>query len=162
MASLGIFCERADFGKHVHELFERAHFADLAKLIAKIFEREFFFAELAFELERGFLVNGLLGAFDQRHDVAHAENARDDALGIETFERVVFFAEADELYGRAGNFADGKRRAAAGVAVKLGENDAGEAEALVKFSGGADRVLTDHGVGDEENFAGLQFFLEMC
>src|SRR5580765_4124972 len=158
---LGNILQRADFGEHVHELFERAHFADLAKLIAKIFQREFFFAELAFELERGFLVNGLLGAFDERHDVAHTENARDDALGIETFEGVVFFAKADELYGGAGNFGDGKRRAAASVAVKFGENDAGEAEALVEFAGGADRVLTDHGVGDEEKFAWLQLFLEM-
>ena len=59
--------------------------------------------------------------------------------GIEAFERVVFFAEADKFYRRAGDFADGERRAAAGVAIELGENDAGEAEALVKFAGGTAR-----------------------
>ena len=117
--------QRADFREHVHELFERAHFANLPKLIAEIFQREFFFAELALQLHRGFFVDGLLGAFDERHDVAHTENARDDSFGIEAFEGVVFFAEADELYGRAGNLGDGERRAAAGVAIKLGENDAG-------------------------------------
>ena len=30
----------------------------------------------------------------------------------------------------------------------------------MKFAGGFDGVLTDHGVGDEKNFGGLQFFFE--
>ncbi len=45
-----------------------------------------------------------------------------------------------------------KRRAAARVAIELREDDAGEAEPLVKFAGGAHRVLADHGVRDEQNF----------
>src|SRR5579863_1034241 len=149
---LGVFGkvgERADFGKHVYELLERAHLADLFELIAKIFESEFFFAELAFELHRSFAVNRCFGAFDERHQVTHAEDAGDDAFGEEAFERVVFFTEADKLYRRAGDFADRESSAAAGVTVELGEDDAGESEALVKFSGGADSILTDHGVGDE-------------
>ncbi len=80
--------------------------------------------------------------------------------GIKAFQGVVFFAQAYELYRRAGHFADGKRRAAARVAVELGENDAGEAEAFVKFAGGTDRVLPNHGVGDEQHFAGLQFLFQ--
>ena len=111
-----------------------------------------FLAQLAFQLAACLVVEGLFGAFDQRKNVAHAENARNDALGIKRFQRVVFFADAHELYRRAGHFADGKRRAAARVAVQLGEDDAGEAEALVKFARGAHRVLPDHGVGDEQNF----------
>ena len=109
---------------------------------------------------RGFFVEGAFRAFNQRKNVAHAQHARNDALGIEAFERVVFFAKADELYRRASHFADGKRRATARVTVELGENDAGEAEALVKFAGGTDRVLPDHGVGDEQHFAGLQFLFQ--
>src|SRR4030095_3521374 len=104
----------------------------------------------------------LLGAFDERKDVAHAENARNDSLRVKAFESVVFFPQADEFYGRAADFADGKRRAAACVAVKFGEDDAGEPEALVKCTGGANSVLTDHGVSDEENLARLQFLLEMA
>ena len=70
---------------------------------------------------------------------------------MEGFERVVFFADADELDGLAGDLADGERCAAAGVAVHLGEDDAGERELLVELVGGVDRVLSGHGVGDEQD-----------
>ena len=66
--------------------------------------------------------------------------------------RVVFFADADELDRRAGDFADGKRRAAAGVAVELGEDHARDTQPLVEFPRGAHGVLPDHGVGDEQHF----------
>ncbi len=79
-----------------------------------------------FAVERGF------GFFDERHHVAHAEDAADDAVGMEGLEGVGLFADADELDGLAGDVADGEGRAAAGVAVHFGEDDAGEAEARVK------------------------------
>ena len=106
-------------------------------------------------------VDCFLGFFDEREDVAHAEDARDDAVGMKRFERIVFFADACEFHRRARHFADGKRRAAARIAVELRQNDAGDAEALVKFSGGANGVLADHGVGDEENFGGREIALEL-
>jgi hypothetical protein len=45
------------------------------------------------------------------------------------------FAHAEELDGLAGDVANGEGRAAAGVAVHLGEDDAGEAEAGVEIRG---------------------------
>ncbi len=139
----------------------RAHLSDLAQLVAKIFEGEIVFAELAFQLARLFQVDGFLDALDQAEHVAHAEDARHDAFRQKWFERIVLFADADELYRRAGDFANGKRSAAAGVAIHLGEDHAGDAEALVKFAGGADRVLTDHGVSDEEQLGRIQFVLQV-
>ncbi len=62
--------------------------------------------------------------------------------------------------GRAGNFADGEGRAAARVAVELREDDTCDAELFVKFACGANSVLPDHGVGDEQNFGGIQFALQ--
>ena len=79
--------------------------------------------------------------------------------GIERLERVVFFADAHELHRRAGDLADGKRRAAARVAIHFGEDHAGDAQALVKFAGGAHRVLPDHGVCHEQDFRGVQLAL---
>ena len=61
--------------QHVHDFFERPHFANLLQLIAEIFQRELFLAQLAFEVGRRFLVDGLLHALDQRHNVAHTKNA---------------------------------------------------------------------------------------
>ena len=54
------------------------------QLIAKILQREFAARSLRSSSRGLFLVDGLLGALDQREHVAHAEDARDDALGIET------------------------------------------------------------------------------
>jgi hypothetical protein len=71
------------------------------------------------------LVDLLLGFFNERKDVAHAENAGDDPLGIENFQLIVFFADAHELDGLAGDVMNGERRAAAGIAIKLGQDHAG-------------------------------------
>src|SRR6266849_893946 len=103
---LGKILERTQLGEHVDDFFERAHLANLLELIAEIFQREFFFSKLAFKIGGGFFIDGLFHAFDERHEVAHAEYAGYDAVRIKTFKGVVFFAEADEFYGRAGDFAD--------------------------------------------------------
>ena len=71
---------------------------------------------------------------------------------MEGFKRVVLFAHADELDGLSGDLANGKRRAAASVAVHFGEHNAGERKLLVELVGGVDRVLSGHGVGDEQDF----------
>ena len=94
----------------------------MPELIAKILKREFGLAELTLQFFRRFAIHGLLGALNQRQDVAHAEDARNNSLRIESFQRIIFFAEPDELYGCAGNFGNAQRRAAARVAVELGKN----------------------------------------
>ena len=47
------------------------------------------------------------------------------------------------------------------VAVHLGEDDAGEAEALVKILRGVDGVLAGHGVGDEEDLLRVEQLFEL-
>ena len=75
---------------------------------------------------------------------------------MEGLKRVVFFADADELDGLAGDLADGDRRAAASVAVHLGEDDAGKRELLVEFVCRVDGVLSSHRIGDEQNFLRIE------
>ena len=133
----------------------------MPQLVAEIFERKAVATEdLGGKFVGLFLVDLRLGFFDEREDVAHAENARDDAVGVEGLERVVFFADADELDGLAGHLADGDRRAAAGVAVHFGKDDAGERELLMEFVGRADGVLSGHRIGDEQNFLRIEQALE--
>ena len=62
-------------------------------------------------------------------------------------------AGADELYRHTGHVADRDRRAAARVAVELGQHDAGQVERLVEVAGRTDGVLAGHRVGDEERLA---------
>ena len=153
--------EGADGGQHLEDALHGAHLLDLPQLVAEVFEREAvaeqgLLGELLglFAVERGF------GLLDERHHVAHAQDAADDAVGMEGLEGVGLFAHADELDGLAGDVADGERRAAAGVAVHLGEDHAGEAEALVEVLRGVDGVLAGHGVGDEENLLRVEQLLE--
>ena len=75
---------------------------------------------------------------------------------MKRLERIVFFADADELDGLSGDLADGERRATASVAIHFGEDYAGECELLVKFVSGVDGILPGHGIGDEQNFLRIE------
>src|SRR5215213_1084372 len=104
---------------HLEELIERPHVPQLLKLIEEVLE-----VELALEhpvlMALGFLfVSMLLGAFDQRNDVAHPENAAGEPLRVERLKCVDLFSGADKFDRNAGDCADRKRCAATGVAVHL-------------------------------------------
>ena len=153
--------EGADGGEHLEDGLHGAHLFDLTELLAEVFEGEAvagegFFGELLglAAVEFGF------GVLEQGGDVAHAHDAGDDAVGVEGLEGVGLFAGAEELDGRAGDVADGEGGAAAGVAVHLGEDGAGEGEEIVEGLGGVDGVLAGHGVGDEEDFGGVEELFE--
>ena len=79
---------------------------------------------------------------------------------MEDLEVVHLFSRAHELDGGAGDLLHGEGCAAAGVAVHLGEDDAGEAEALVEGLGHVYGLLPEGGVGYEENLVWLDLGLE--
>ena len=139
---------------------QRAEFLDLAEHVAEGFEGDFAFAERLLLLLHLVLVELLVRFFDQRDDVAHAEDAAGHAVGVEFLEVVELLADADELDRHAGDVLDGERRAAAGVAVELGEDDAVELERLVERLGAVDGVLAGHGVDDEVDLVGLDALVD--
>ena len=96
------------------------------------------------------VVDGLGRLLDQADDVAHAEDAAGDALGVKRLDRADPLAGADEHDRLAGDRAHRQRRAAARVAVDPGQHDAGDAGALAKRLGEVDRVLAGHRVGDQQ------------
>ena len=71
---------------------------------------------------------------------------------MEGLDLVKLFAGADELDGLTGHSLDRERCAASGIAVKLGEHNAGDIEILVKGLCCADSVLAGHCVNHEQNF----------
>ena len=84
-----------------------------------------------------------------------------DAVGIERFDRVVFFTDADELHRLADDLLDRKCRTAAGVAVHFGQDDAGDADTLVENLCRPHGVLAGHCVGNEKNFDGPGLGLDL-
>ena len=81
--------------------------------------------------------------------------------GMERLQRVELLAHADELQRLPGDVADRKRRAAAGIAVHLGQDHAGDAEALVELVGDLHGVLAGHGVGDEQDLDRVELLLQL-
>ena len=71
-------------------------------------------------------VDRLLGLLDQAEHVAHPEDARGHAIRVERLEGVDLLPGADEEDRLAGDRPHRQRRAAARVAVELGQHDAVE------------------------------------
>ena len=147
--------EGADRGEHLEDGLHAAELLDLTELVAEVFEGEAFAGESFFGEVGGLgLVELFVGALEEGGDVAHAEDAADDAVGVEGFEGVGLFACPQKFDGLAGDLADGEGGTTAAVAVHLGEDGAGDLEFGIKGSRGVDGVLAGHGVGDEEDFGG--------
>src|SRR5438552_10438102 len=140
-----------DARDHAEQLAHRAHLPDGAQLRAEILQVELVPAEFLLQRLGLRVLVGLLGALDEREDVAHAEDARSDALRVEGLERVQLLARACEHDRLAGDGAQRERRTAARIALDLGEHDAGDREPPREALGRRDRVLPGHGVGDEEH-----------
>jgi hypothetical protein len=141
--------------EHPEQLGHRAHLADGLHLGQEVLEGEVVAGlELRGHL-RGLLgVERLLGLLDQREHVAHAEDARGHPVGVEDVEVVELLAVAGEHHLAAGDLRHRQARAAAGVAVELGQHDAVEADAVEERLRGRDGVLADHRVDDEEHLVG--------
>ena len=102
-----------------------------------------------FRLERA------LRLFDEREHIAHAKNTPRHAFGVEHLEIGKLFTDADILDRSARHRLDGQGRAAAGIAVHLGQDHAGQGQILVEGFGHGHGILTGHGVGHEQNFLRL-------
>jgi hypothetical protein len=96
-----------------------------------------------------------LGLLDEREHVAHAEDARRHALGVEDVEVGELLAGGGEHDRLAGHVPHRQCGATARVAVELGQDDAGESDTFLERGGGRDGVLTDHRVDDEQRLVGL-------
>ena len=139
-------------GHHAHQPADAAHIRHLQQLLAHVGEVELALAHPLGGARGLFGVDIRRRAFDQRHHVAHAEDAAGDAAGMKIFQRVGLFAGADQLDRLAGHRAHRQRRAAAAVAVHPRQHDAGEADALIEGAREIDRVLAGQRIRDQQHF----------
>ena len=147
-------------GDHAKDILQRPHFPHHLELGQEVVEIERGRPQLPLH-PRGFLfVDRFRRFLDQADDVAHPENPARQAIGHERLELIELLADAGELDRTLRDLAHRERRAAARVAIELGQNDAGDAQRLVKMRGHADRLLAGGRVGDEQDFLRLQEFLE--
>src|SRR6185295_4445988 len=119
-------------GQLVDERGDSAHLLHLRDLLLEVLEVEALaFLDLLGDALRLLEVDLGVGLLDQRQDVAHAEDARRHALGMERLQPGQLLAHARELDRLAGDVANREGRAPAAIAVELGEDHAGERQALV-------------------------------
>ena len=136
---------------HAHELVQRSHPLDGLELLEEVLESESLLAQAFFQLLGSVALDGLLGLFDQREDIAHPQDPRGHAVGMKRLQILDLFTGADEFDRLASHFANGEGGPAPGIAVHFGEDDPGESQPFVEAVGGFHRVLPQHAVGDEEN-----------
>ena len=74
----------------------------------------------------------------------------------------IFSDDAGELDRRAGDLAHRQRRAAARVAVELGQHHAGQRQRVLEGLGGVDRVLALHRIDDEQRLDRLQHRVQVA
>src|SRR5262249_52368190 len=142
----------SDAWQNLDDALQRTQPLNLPELIAEILQRETIAGERFLGKLLGLLlVNALFRALDERKNIAHAQDAPHDAVGMERLQGIRLFANADELNWLAGYVPDRKRRAAARVAIHLGQHNPCERQLFVELVGGAHRVLAGHGVGDEQD-----------
>ena len=82
-----------------------------------------------------------------------------EGFGHKSVEKIIegieFLAHAGPHDGFAGNGGDREGRSASGVAIQLGEDDAGDADRFMKRAGLHRRVLSDRSVRHEQDFGGM-------
>ena len=111
---------------------------------------------LLHHLLRFVLIDAFLHIFDQRQHIAHAQNPAGHPFRVEGLQAGEFFAHADEFDRLAGDMAHRQRRAAARIAVQLGQDHPGQRQRLVKGLGGVHRILALHGVHHKQGFHRVQ------
>ena len=80
---------------------------------------------------------------------------------MEQLQILELLARTGELDGSAGDSLDRQRRAAAGIAVELRQDDAGDVQKLVEGFRDVDRVLTGHRVDGQKDLVGVNLRLDV-
>ena len=129
---------------HIKDRLHIAHLFNAVELRKQVFERELVFRHLFLQVLGFFEVDGLLRFFNERNNIAHAQNAACNALWVERLKILSLFASTDEQNRLACNRLERKSRTTARVGIELGENNARNAELLVESLCDVNSVLSCH------------------
>jgi hypothetical protein len=95
------------------------------------------------------------GALDQADDIAHAEDAPRDPLGMKSLDPVDRLTRARELDRLAGYRPHRQGRAAARISVHAGQHHPGQLDLLREVTRDVDGVLAGQRIHDQQHFGGI-------
>ena len=146
----------AHAGHHLHDVAEGTHLLHLRHLREEVLEVEVGLLHLLGQTLGFLVVDDLLGLLDEGDDVTHAQDTLGHAVGVERVEVRRLFTRAHVADRDARDGLHRQRGATTGVAVELGQDDAGEGRGFVELGGYVDGLLAEGGVGDEEDLVRLE------
>src|SRR5690625_1270868 len=153
---LQLLAHLAHSGQHAEHLLHRPELLHLLHLGEEVIQGELAVtADLLGEFGGLLLIEGFLGLLDEGEHITHVQDAGGHPVRVETFEVGEFLPGGGEQHRLTGHRADGQRRTAAGIAVEFGQYHPGEADSFGEGLGGADRILADHRIDDEEGLIRL-------
>ena len=109
----------------------------------------------------GVLVDDFLEVGHETDHITESQDSISQPLWTEVFELVQALAHTQELDGLTGDFLNCQRCTAACITIQLGKDEAAEAQATIELGCRSDRILTDHGVADEEDVVWVGFSLHL-
>ena len=82
---------------HFHDVPHGTQLLDLPHLQAEVIQRELTLLHLFLLTQHVLFIKFLLSFFEQRHNIAHAQNSPGHTVGMEFFQSVELFADPDEF-----------------------------------------------------------------
>src|SRR5262245_20557977 len=79
---------------------------------------------------------------------------------MKQFKRVVLLTDADKLHRLPSDLLDRQRRAASRIAIHFGEDEAIESELLMEFLRAFYGILTQHCIGNKQDFIRTDAFFD--
>ncbi|GIX62967.1 telomere elongation protein [Babesia caballi] len=144
-----------DAGEHGHHLAQRAHLQQVLELVVHVANGELPRGDAVRHLLIVAHVHHLLDGADEAADVAHAQQPRNERLGLELLKVVKVLAVPDENDRRVGGGDRREGAAAARVAVQLGDDDAAHVHGLLESGGLVVASLANVAVHHENHVVGL-------
>ena len=159
---LGCIGQAGSAGHHLEDLTDGSHLLDLLELAPEVLEREPGFHQSLSRALGLVAVEPLLCPLDEGDDVPHPEDALREPVWMEDLERVHRLARAHERDRQPGHRSDAEGSPAAGIAVHLGQDQAGERQPLEEGLRHPHRLLAGHGIHDEERLGRVRLLHDLA
>ena len=124
-------------------------------LFVEILQIELVLGDFLLEPGGFFGVDLLLGFFDQRNHIAHAQDSVGHSVWMKNIQGCQFFASGNILDWLADGVANGKCRTTPGISVHFCQNNPVKIQTLIKSSRCVHGILSRHGIHHKERLVRL-------